>query len=206
MFGWRSALGSGTIKEGKISRSCSADLVEVPMDSESERLLLDRLKTLEEQVARLVRDVKVPDTPEMTTNQVIETLERIHAPSLVRVLREIPKERWAQTFFGLPRKSMEKLKASVSKNSWAELVEDWTISHYGLARQLDHQQLLRVISQLEQMGEILLDSLPGSDPEAFFNATVPFDADTYRARWAEADRKAAAETKLWMDRELSGLI
>lgn len=75
-----------------------------------------------------------------------------------------------------------------------------------VGRQLDHQQLLRVISQLEEMGEIILDSPPGSDPEAYFTATVPFDADAYRARWAEEDRKAATETKRWMDGELSSLI
>ena len=177
------------------------------MDSESERQLLERVTALEAQVERLNQGVKIPDTPEVTSNKLIDAIERIDPSSLTRVLREIPKDHWARTFFGLPRKTMEKLKSSVSKNSWRELVEDWTASHYRLGRQLDHEQLLRVLSQLEEMGEIVMDSPTVPNPEAFDEALrIPFDAEAHRARWAEEDRKAAAETERWMAVELAGMI
>lgn len=181
------------------------------MDAEAERQLLERVKALEDQVARLSGEVREPETPEAATQRVIEVMNDIDEKSLQRVLRQMAKADWAPTFFGLPRKAIEKLKASVSKNAWGELVENWRLELYSKYRHAEHRQFLNLIRQLEEMGEIVL-----AVPEGFLDEKTRHPGMTaeeiathfekQRAYWAEETKRAAAEANRWLTEELGDLV
>lgn len=126
------------------------------MDQELEKQLLERVQRLEAQVARLagLDDAPVIEDPHAKMASIVEC---IYTPSLGTILREMPRDEWAVAFIGQPRKSIEKLKAAVSKNSWAEIVEAWRTCRFLNYGKGGHQlEFIKLVRHLEDRGVIVL--------------------------------------------------
>ncbi len=178
------------------------------MDAEAERLLVERVKILEDQVAQITRrDEDVRETPDFTKQRLTTAIDLMDPMTLQRVLRDVHKEIWAQAFFGLPRNSIEKLKSSVSKNSWKEIVEYWREGNHPY--QSSQQEILKSIHILEEMGEIVLGPF---DPTRFKAAPQKTEAewkefwDRQKAAAEDAATKRRAAASKWLNEELNGLI
>jgi len=181
------------------------------MDEESERKLIERVQLLEDQIALLKAGAGDEEPPETTTRKMIEFVETVDPRTLQTVLREIPKADWPAIFMGLPRKAIENLKLSVSKNSWKELVEVWREGYYSLRQPSEHQRFMRVVLQLLEMGEIVYDE-PGSPPPVW--TTPPHrtkeESETFwaqqKAQMDERQRESKAKADRWIYEELNGLV
>lgn len=178
------------------------------MDAEAERLLLERVKTLEEQIGQITRrDEDSRETPDFTKQRFCAALDLMEPITLQRVLRHVTKDLWAPAFFGLDRKFIEKFKSSVSKNSWAEIVEYWKEGSY--SQQSCQQEILRSTYVLEEMGEIILEPFDTASYEALpklNKAEWEQFRDRQKAAAEEAAAKRRAEASKWFNEELNGLI
>lgn len=178
------------------------------MDAEAERLLFERVKLLEEQMGQITRrDDATRETPDFTKQRFSTVVDLMEPMTLQRVLRHVNKDLWAPAFFGLARKSIEKLKLSVSKNSWSEIVESWKDG--GFSQQSCQQEILKSTYILEAMGEIILEpfEIPRSEATPLKSEA---ELRTFWERQKAAAEKAAAkrraEASRWLDEELNGLI
>lgn len=178
------------------------------MDAEAERLLIERVKLLEEQIGRMIRrEEGASESPEFTKQRFSAAIDLMQPMTLQRVLRDVNKDLWAPAFFGLARKSIEKLKSSVSKNSWSEIVEIWKEGSY--SQQASQQEFLRSIQIMEEMGEIILQPFNAAAVKAAPQKTEAewkqfWEKQKAAAEEATAKRRAAASK--WLNEELNGLI
>lgn len=183
------------------------------MDNETESQLLERINKLEDQVRQLsAKVVHTEETDQETKQKVIELVEAIDSRSFEEILRQINRDRWASTFYGLPRKVIEKLKMCVSKNAWKMITEEWVQGGYLGGQHYDRQAFLRVFHQLEEMGMIVLEKTDQPLPPAVLALVQGPEVgqgeslSVIEARWAEQKEKAQIEAKRWITEEIAGLI
>lgn len=175
------------------------------MEGEFEANVLQRLEQLEGQVQELMGlRVAVAKSSAEIEVEFESLINQLESYSLQRVLRDVSKERWASAFAGLRRPTMEKLKASVSKNVWGEFIETWALGLY--PSQASREEILKAARCLEAMGEITIDPF---DHDLGFAAVTAADLNAQLQEWKVRDEafslKKREEAQAWMKTELSGL-
>ena len=132
--------------------------------------------------------------------------------SLATVMREFNPDVWPILFFGLPKSSMQKVKDSMSKNAWRDMVQSWKESPMEHAEYYSQQEFIDEARVQENIGNIVLDQ-PWGSPRG---TTVPLE-EAMRSAFPETNgdigayltlkrQKADVATQQWMASALEGLI
>jgi len=159
-------------------------------------------------------NLQLVDDIERKTFTLEEAVGLIDGRSLQRIFREVEDSVLVCVLWSLPTKELvDKMKKNMSKNHFARIVDDIKCG-YGRSNSADSvAKFLRVISQLEEMGEIvvareddgeqyvtLLDPEWTAEEIAQHKAERDKRWDVYREQQRKSNEAREAKTKEWLDK------
>jgi flagellar motor switch protein FliG len=178
------------------------------MDAELQRQVLERLEKLEQEIVHFRKAADFDFSEEIALQKTKELVADLDPMSLQLLLRQVTQDQLAPMFYGMPRETITKVKASLSKTIWSELLESWT-SGFGSSRSGACQaqnDLLKIVRQLEEMGEIVWVRGEWERLQPLSKAIGPVDLETYRKEERLQREKELADARRWVKEELAGLV
>jgi hypothetical protein len=123
------------------------------MDALLEQELLERLRRLEAKVAVLGNE-ELFEPAEIIFQRVTKLVEAADSRNLGYLLRLTPKAEWKGIFFLQPSRILKKVRSSVSKGSWRELLEAWSEGGQIADERYCQTRFLQMARQHWMMGSI----------------------------------------------------